>query len=392
MKGGVRERSKGKWSYYFKYKDELNNWKTKEKGGFTSKKEAQTALRKAITEFEDNGLITNKTTYTLEQYINYYFTNVAELKLRYNTIRSYRTTAKVHINKDLGNINIEKITPKMLQEYFTKKSNECNSGTIAIAKKVLNSTFKLAVKHRVIKSNPMNSIESSVVKKESASVFLTKEEINTVIAEVKESEYYLPILIAIHTGMRRGEILGLTWEDVDLDSNTVDINKQLHYRKGGCFTLDSTKTKSSNRKLLIPDYLANELELAKKVQDEHKAYYDKNYYTTHNFVCCKEDGSPFIPDYLSNFTTKLSKDLGINFKFHDLRHSHASLLLEADVNIKVIQERLGHSKINTTLDVYSHVSQKLERESIDKFENLFCHQKGNSVANSVATNKMEAIN
>ena len=90
MKGGVRERTKGKWSYYFKYKDELDRWKTKEKGGFSSRKEAQTALRKAITEFEEEGFLSKKIEYTLEQYMEYWFENVASLNLRYNTLRSYR--------------------------------------------------------------------------------------------------------------------------------------------------------------------------------------------------------------------------------------------------------------------------------------------------------------
>lgn len=381
MKGGVRERSKGKWSYYFKYKDEFDNWKTKEKGGFASKKEAQTALRKAITEFEEDGFLNKKTSYTLEQYIEYWFENVAELKLKHNSLINYKSAAKKHIHNDLGHINLDKVTPILIQKYLTKKSKECNKSTIAHIKKVLNGTLKLAVKQRLIKQNPLQSIESIISNQEEKEMtFLSKEDIETVLLKAKGSKYYLPILIAVHTGMRRGEILGLTWEDINLEDRVITVNKQLLYQKKELI-LTSPKTKTSNRKFMIPSILADQLQQVKNTQDEHKAYYGEHYHLETNFVCCEEDGSPLKPYELTSFTSDLSKTLDMPFRFHDLRHSHASLLLEADVNVKVIQERLGHSTINTTLNVYSHVSQKLERNSIDKFEKLFATQKEKRMAN-----------
>ncbi|MDO4924845.1 MAG: tyrosine-type recombinase/integrase [Turicibacter sp.] len=375
MKGGVRERSKGKWSYYFKYKDEFDNWKTKEKGGFTSKKEAQTALRKAITEFEEDGFLNKKTVYTLEQYIEYWFENVASLNLRHNTLKVYRSIMKNHIYPDLGHLKFEKITPVIIQNFITKKAKECGNTTIAHVRKVLNGTFELAVKQRLIKQNPLDFIERIKKQQEEKEMrFLSRDEIDTVLREVSKDKYYLSILLAIHTGMRRGEVLGLTWDDIDLEEQVITINKQLLFRNK-TLILSPTKTKSSNRKFIIPSILAIELKKAKEDQESNRKYYDEHYYSEHNFVCCKEDGSPLNPDSLSHYIAKLSKSIDIPFKFHDLRHSHASLLLEAGVNVKVIQERLGHSNIGTTLDVYSHVSQRLERNSIDKFEQLFATKK-----------------
>ena len=233
----------------------------------------------------------------------------------------------------------------------------------------------------MIKQNPLQSIESIISNQEEKEMtFLSKEDIETVLLKAEGSKYYLPILIAVHTGMRRGEILGLTWEDINLEDRVITVNKQLLYQNKELI-LTSPKTKTSNRKFMIPSILADQLQQVKNTQDEHKAYYGEHYHLETNFVCCEEDGSPLKPYELTSFTSDLSKTLDMPFRFHDLRHSHASLLLEADVNVKVIQERLGHSTINTTLNVYSHVSQKLERNSIDKFEKLFATQKEKRMAN-----------
>ncbi len=375
MKGGVRERSKGKYSYYFKYKDEYGKWKTKEKGGFTSKKEAQSALRKAITDFEEEGFVANKTTYTLNQFIEYWFENVASIKLKPTTLITYRSIIKNHIVNDIGHLRLDAVTPEILQKFFSEKTREHSDSTVVSIKKILNPTFKFAMKQKTIKYNPMTSIEgiASSVKNPNKQ-FLSLEEIKNILQFISNTPYYLPTLIAVNTGLRRGEILGLTWNDIDFDEGIIDVNKQLIYTHEG-LTFGTTKTKTSTRKIRITPTFANELKIAKEQFDKRKEYYSEHFYQECDFVCCHEDGRPLHPYTLTSFFSRNSKRMNIDFTFHMLRHAHASFLLEADVNVKVIQERLGHSEIKTTLDIYSHVSENLESESINKLEKYFATKK-----------------
>ncbi len=161
------------------------------------------------------------------------------------------------------------------------------------------------------------------------------------------------------------------WSDIDFELKTISFNKSLLGMNGHPIQISSTKTASSNRCILMTNSLIQELKVWKVKQEENKEHYGEYYYSEHDFVCTNNDGSPIHPKRFSTQITRLSKRLNINFKFHDLRHTHATRLVLSDVNIKVIQERLGHSDIATTLNVYSHVTPQLEQESINKLESKF---------------------
>lgn len=188
---------------------------------------------------------------------------------------------------------------------------------------------------------------------------------------VQNTRYYIPYIIALHTGARRGEVLGLTWEDVDFENNRMSINKALQYQKNVGLVLVGTKTKSSVRDFKMTNRLKQELQDQYLKFQTSKDYYGNLYHQDHNFICCNEDGTPINPTRFSTFFIHLFKRLGYNYSFHDLRHTHATMLHEAGANLKVIQERLGHSDIRTTMNIYSHMTTKLEDEAVDKFNKKF---------------------
>lgn len=367
MKGSVRIRNK-RYSYYFKYKDEYGKWKTKEKGGFKTKKGAESAMRKAITDFEESNFI-EKSDLTLNESIEYWCEHVGNTKLKYSTLKSYKVIWKNHIEGSIGKVRESSLTPNLLQLHFTEKSNEV-PGSIGTIRNVISNSLNLAVKHQRIKQNPMKLIENVSLKTQKT-LPLTREEIEEIDIALKQTNEYhrTAFTVALHTGMRRGEVLGLTWDNVDFENNLITVNKQLQ-KQNGKLILVAPKTKSSNRVFQMTTVLYEYLLKLHQGQLDRKNFYQENYYQR-NFVCCHLDSRPIPPDTLCSKIRRTAKAIGIDFHFHQLRHTHATMLMEADINLKVIQERLGHAKIDMLINTYAHVTKKLEDQAIEKFNSFF---------------------
>ena len=376
MKGSVRKRG-DKWSYYFTIGKVDGKYKKKEKGGFSTKKEAEAALREAIRKFETEGHITQSNDYTLTEFINYWFDNVGSAYLKYESMTQYKGVLKNHINNEIGYLPLNKVTPIILQEFFTKKQKEfncnANTNTVKVIKNLLNNVFKFAKKQNIITLNPMLHLELKSKKETTKKELrvISPEALKAMEAAIKDTRYYIPFLIALHTGVRRGEVLCLTWDNIDFENNRMHIEKALQQQKGKGAVVVGTKTKSSLRDFKMTNVLIEELKKHKEIQNQQKEYYGDHYYKEYDFVCCNEDGSPISPLRFSNFFISLSKRLGYQHSFHDLRHTHATLLHEAGVNVKVIQERLGHSDIATTMNIYSHITKSLEEDAIDRLNKKF---------------------
>lgn len=201
---------------------------------------------------------------------------------------------------------------------------------------------------------------------------LNKEQILCLINEARTSTIYIPIMIAIFTGMRRGEICGLKWNNVDLENGTISILEALYNIKDTGLTFDTPKSKKSIRKISISKMLVEALkEEYEKQQKRQKEL--ENEYQQNNLVCCNEDGTKINPDSLNPKFQRILKRAKLPIiRFHDLRHSHATLLLEQGSQLKVISDRLGHSTISITADIYTHVNDCTSKETADKFDTLLC--------------------
>lgn len=279
MKGSVRKRG-DKWSYYFTIGKVDGKYKKKEKGGFATKKEAETALREALRMYEVDGVVSKHSDYTLQEYIQYWFDTIAINYLKFETMHNYKYVAAKHIYPEIGHLNIKKATPTVLQKYFSEKLKTYNADSVvSVIRNILSNTFKLAVKQDILPRNPMAQIElKSQKQKESAMRVVNKNDIDNLLLEIKDTRYYIPFIIAIHTGARRGEILGLTWDDVSFENNTLSINKILQYQQGNGLVLSSTKTSSSVRTVLMTPTLIHELQEYRKSQLLRKEYYGNQYF------------------------------------------------------------------------------------------------------------------
>lgn len=374
MKGSVRKRGE-KWSYYFTYKQD-GKYKKKEKGGFATKREAETALIEALHLYDKNNIIKQFNSYTLYDYINYWLENEATRTLKTRSIQIYRQATERHIKENIGYIKLTEINTVILYKFLSDKQQHYSASTVGTIRNVLNNTFNLAIRSGIIPFNPLREVKLNPKaynnEKEQEKRALSKDEINTLLKLSNNTKFYLPILISLQMGLRRSEVLGLTWNNIDFSNRTMTIEKILISKKEGEVLLTPPKTQSSKRTIKMTNDVITLLQTEKHHQEQMKQTYGDYYYQKEDFVYCRENGTPFSPNnsFTPLFRDFIKEKIPFNLRFHDLRHTHATLLLEAGVVPKVIQQRLGHTNINTTLNVYSHITKEMEDISLERFENI----------------------
>lgn len=386
MQGGVRKRG-NTWYYYFEAgKVDGKRKKIERKGGKT-KKEALEALRKALDEFDKCGSTVNESNISVADYFDYWFNEYVLINCKYNTQQGYKTIIERHIKPTLGFYKLKTLTPAILQEFLNKKyRNGFTKNTLKGFYGVLSGALKMAVyPYQFIKQNPMQytsmpKYDTRKTDKDDLKI-ISLDEFNKMIDRFPfKSNFYIPLQIAFNTGMRASEVCGLTWDCIDLEEGKIKVEKII-LKKGMEWCFGTTKTVSSQRKIMIGKTLIDILKKHKKYQLENRLKYGEYYsnnlysfeeakkqYNSIDLVCTKENGELISTDSLKYLSRVVNYELGINFNFHSLRHTHATILLEAGANIKDIQTRLGHSKLSTTMDTYSHVTSKMNEDSVIKFE------------------------
>jgi len=379
LQGGVRKRGKT-WSYFFDLGKVDGKRKKKEKGGFRTKKEAETALRTALTEFDRCGSLIDESNISVSDYFDYWFKEYVLVNLKHNTQQYYRTIINKHIKPTLGKYKLKSLTPTAIQEFLNKKQLEgFSKSSVSNFYGVLSGALKTAVyPYQFIKQSPaqyvkipkFNNIESNNKLK-----IITLEQFQTIINRFPQgSNFYIPLQIAFNTGMRSGEVCGLTWDCVNLEDKFIKVEKTLIGKGKGIWEFGTPKTKSSRRIINIGDTLVKILKQHKTWQKENKLKYGKCYKNS-DFVCTKENGENITTDSIKYLSRVVNYELDIDFHFHSLRHTHATMLLESGAEPKDIQARLGHNKISTTMDTYTHVTKKMKNTTVNILEGILATQK-----------------
>lgn len=376
MQGGVRKKG-DTWYYYFDLgKVEGKRKKIERKGGKT-KTEAQAALRKAISEYEESGSVKNSNNITFADYLDFWFKHYVEINCKFNTKINYQRIINNHIKPMLGYYKLKTIDPEKLQHFLNQKMiNGFSKNSLSGFYGVLSGSLKYAVYPlKYIVENPMQYVnmpkyDKPKTNKEDNLKIITLKDWKKIIERFpKGTPEYIPLQIAFHTGMRSSEVLGLTWDCVNLKEKYIKVEKILIDKGKGIYELGTPKTPSSAGNILIGNELVKILESHKEWQENNKITYGLHY-TINNFVCTKENGKQVTTATIKYLSRIVNYELEINFNFHSLRHTHATMLLEAGANFKDIQKRLRHSRLATTMDTYSHVTKKLSQNTVNIFENL----------------------
>jgi integrase len=228
--------------------------------------------------------------------------------------------------------------------------------------RVLHRALAQAVKWQLRARNPVDAVEPPKPERREMRA-LDEDQTAELLSVLEGRRLYIPVLLAVTTGLRRGELLGLRWSDVDLASGTLTVQQTLEQTKDG-LRFKSPKTHRSRRSIVLPEMTVEALGSHRAAQAEEKLALGPAW-DEHGLVCPRQGGAPSAPDVFSTAFAAFVRRSGMKpFRFHDLRHSHATHLLRAGVHPKVVSERLGHSSVGITLDTYSHVLPGMQQDAV----------------------------
>ncbi|MDQ0340229.1 integrase [Caldalkalibacillus uzonensis] len=259
------------------------------------------------------------------------------------------------------------------EEGMNKKGGSLSPSTIFYHYRILNNIFNFALECQLLKESPLKGVKKPKIKEKEIEVYSEEEAYK--LLECLESEESLSwkvfIKLAITTGLRRSELLGLEWKHVDLDEGTISVKQGLTYTPTSGYVIGELKTKGSKRTVSIPESLMNDLKRLKLQKQEERLAAEELWNEEYFFVFSSWNGKPLNPTSVKNWWQRFIKRHGLKYiNFHALRHTSATLLINQGVHAKVISERLGHSDIKTTMNTYGHVLRKADREAANKFDAL----------------------
>lgn len=368
MKGTIRKYGSS-WCYLVCIgKDPISNkYKYKRKRGFKTKKECEIALAQLITEI-NNGTLVNNEKMTISEYLDYWLETYVKNNCSPNTYKRYIFSVK-YIKNYLGHIKLTKLNPLLIEKFYKDILEEKEISTNTLLK--THRTFHLALKHaqqwQLIHTNHCDFVNKpKEIKREIEFWIPTK--VKDYLERLKTHKFYDITYLACHTGMRIGELCGLRWENVDLKKGVIYVEEQLQ-RINGKLTL--TQLKTSNSKRIITLYPST-IQHLKNIKKQNKIIELNSYKNIDNnktdFVFIQENNKPFDPHYISQKFKQTLELCNIPdiISFHGTRHTHATMLLSAGTNIKVISKRLGHSTVAFTMDTYVHVNLDMQQNEILK--------------------------
>ncbi|MDA2643556.1 MULTISPECIES: site-specific integrase [Bacillus cereus group] len=340
--------------------------KQKKKRGFTTKKEAENALTKLLAEFH-TGTYVEPSKLSYGEYLGSWF-NTKRHSVGIQTAKVLKGYLNSRIIPSLGNIKLAKLTSLHMQNYVNSLRDEgLKRGTIEKIIKIIRNSLEHALDLELISKNVAAKTKLPKGDKEELTVW-TEQEVQLFLKVTQDSRYFIVFHMALVTGMRQGELLGLRWKDVDLEKGHLTISQTLSH--DGKTFLVGGKTKSSLRKILLPASTVAKLKKHRAVVLKEKLSQGEEY-QDNDLVMCTPSGTPINPANVRRSLNALIQKAAVpKIRFHDLRHTHATLLLAKGVNVNVISERLGHSNIKITLDTYSHVLPTMQEDAVNKIEEI----------------------
>ncbi|MDF2844813.1 MAG: integrase family protein [Herbinix sp.] len=358
---------------YMDYGKDKNGKRIRKQPTFKTKALA----KKALKEFEADktkGTLIKPNADTLKEWLIYWYDTISKNNNEESTNYGYKNIIYKHIIPKIGDIRLQKLSPKDIQDYYNIKMNDDESAlsanTVRKHHTLLKTSLALAVTQDILLVNPTDKVIPPKFMKPQRRYY----DINTMkqlFALVKDTRLECAVWISGFTGVRRSELCGIKWSKISFDNKIITIDHTRVNVGTVIIEKDRTKNESSTRKIAINDELVEVLKKEKSKQELNKELLG-DYYIDTDYVIVMEDGKPFRPNYLSELFTKVIKDNDLpTITLHGLRHTVASVANEAGVNLYNISKILGHSTTATTSKIYTHLFDEAQVESMNAIADLY---------------------
>lgn len=361
--GSITQRG-DKYRVCFDYGVDRSGKRIRKYRTFDTKRDATRAFNEHKVKM-DKGTQVLPSEYTFAQWLDYWYKDIILPQIEETTAYGYRGMIENYLKPQLGEIRLQKLTARDIQQYYTwlMGEKELSPNTVIKHHNLLTNTLNAAERQEYITKNPMRAV-SPPKKRQREAKFYTPEQLGTLLDKAVGTRLELPVYICAYLGLRRGELCGLRWSDIDLEHQTITI-ENTRTQAGKKEIEKGTKTASSTRTLYLPDTLCDMLKAAKENQQACRATY-KNAYDDNDYVIVMEDGKPFRPNYLSELFGKFLADNDLpKIVLHELRHTFASLSNQAGIPAYNIGKALGHSTPATTQKIYTHLLDQTHTQAVE---------------------------
>lgn len=384
MQGSVRKRGTT-WSYRIDFGKLDGKRKQIEKGGYKTKKEADKALADALYQINNFGEFVENQKITFSEVYDEFIATEAQATRAYATIKRYNSLYRNHYKEIFGGLFVYQISANMVNDFLNEKRLKYSEEYVKGLYKTLKVIISFAYKKKYIKKNIFDEVTAPPDPRHISEIrAYSKDELKLMSDRLKETNIKTSFYIALNTGLRESEVFGLRWQDIDFENKRIKVNKQLLFQdRKWCFC--PLKTINAYRSVNITESFCNYLKKLKAEQEESKKLYGdgykRNFVTDRlernkeklleisDFVNVKINGEMLSTNSIKFMSRIFKNELHIDFKFHNLRHTYATINAENGISPRYVQEMLGHSKFEFTLKYYTHITDKMSALARTALEN-----------------------
>ena len=326
---------------------------------------AKKVLRQRLNELESPDYV-EPTDLTVAEFLRSHHKEHARHHTEARVHESCGYLLEAHIIPALGGYKLSKLRPAHLQSYYAAQLDSgLAPSSVRKDHNALHSALKHAVRMQLLATNPADFVVPPRVVRTEMKV-LDETQAAKMLCAARGTGLHMPLLLAVGTGMRRAELLGLRWGDVDLEARMATVNQTLQEAYGE-IVLKGPKTNKSRRTITLPTIVVDALRIHRAEQARRTLAHEPGW-SDSEFVLAAPHGGPWRPSNFDRMWRRFKTKQKLEIRFHDLRHTHATQLLKAGIHPKVVSERLGHASISITLDTYSHVMPGMQEEAAERID------------------------